>query len=149
MPSRVTGNTLAELDRLLHVLIRQVALDRGIRLPARSRNNSVGIAALCGEHRDQGRLRALLRSTVCLRRHDGRAHHADRRGRGSMTAGWSNEAGSNTRQRYAYDLGEDITPSVEQMDDVCAFYDRLARAVVGGRRGTHPVPQHGLVLPAA
>lgn len=62
-----------------------------------------------------------------------------------MTAGWPDEAGP-----HAVQLGESIMPSTAQMDDVCAFYDRLAYRVVGDDREDRPAPpSHGLVRLAA
>jgi hypothetical protein len=140
---------LAELDRLLHVLIGQAALDRGTALPARSRDTGVRLAALCGPHADAARLCALQRSTTCLRRHDGRAHHADRRGCGSMTVGWPGSSWPSQELRTV-ELGASVMPSAEQMHDVCAFYDRLARRIVGEHREIRATIQlHGPVRLAA
>ena len=64
-----------------------------------------------------------------------------------MTVGWP-DAGSIGLHRI--ELGGSIMPSAEQMNDVCAFYDRLARRVAEGRRGTaRMTPSHGLALLAA
>lgn len=140
----IAGNALAELDRLLYVLIVQAARDRSVDLSACSRGNADRLAMLCGAHADGKRLRALLRSTTCLRRHDGRAHYADRRACGFMTVGWS-EPDSIGLRRIA--IGTSIMPSADQMKDVCAFYDRLAYRVVEGVQDVDP--RHGLVRLAA
>lgn len=143
----VAGNAFAELDRLLHVLIAHAARDRRVRLSTRSRGNADTLAALCGAHGDGDRLRALVRSTICLRRHNGRARHADRRACGFMTVGWS-DPGSIGPRRIA--IGASIVPTAEQIADVCAFYDRLARRIMEGRRHTGPTfPPHGLARLAA
>ncbi len=145
----VVGNTLAELDRLLRILIVEAARDRGIGLSARARSNADRLTLLCGAHLDERRMRALLRSATCLRRHAGRAHHADRRGVPFMTVGWSISA-SNTTSLHRVRLGASVIPSAEQIDDVCAFYDRLAHRIVAGRGAVRPaIPPHGLALEAA
>ena len=64
-----------------------------------------------------------------------------------MTVGWS-WPGSIGLHRTA--IGASIVPSAEQMKDVCAFYDRLARKVVEARHHTGlMIPPHGHARMAA
>jgi hypothetical protein len=140
----IVGNALAELDRLLHVLIVQIARDRRVSLFTCPRSNAERLAMLCGAHADGNRLRALLRSTTCLRRHDGRAQHADRRACGFMTVGWSKPNSISLRQVA---IGSSIIPSADQMKEVCAFYDRLAYRLIEGFQDVDP--RHGLARLAA
>jgi hypothetical protein len=150
---KVVGNMLAELDRLLYVLITETASDRGVVLPPRSRHTVVRLAALCAEHgrtgADAERLRALFWSTLCLRRHDGRAHRPDR-GRGDrMTVGWP-ASGVDGNALALFPLLSPIMPSPDQLVDVCAFYDRLALHVVTPRpTAPRAYVGHGLELSRA
>lgn len=123
----VTGNALAELDRLLHVLIVEVARERGVALPARTRDTSKRFAALSraglsGAGADARRLQGLFRAVSHLRR---------------GTAG-----GVALRAVSA--------PSSGRLLEICAFYDRLGREVTAHpRAGRPPRARAGLApLPA-
>ena len=146
---KVAGNNLAELARLFHILIGEAARDRRIPLPARSRDDGLRLSALCGAHAHADRLRALGRSTACLRRHGGLAHYADRRGCGRMTVGWPGAVPGATALHQVR-LGLDITPSADQLIATCDFYERLASRAIGERRDARPsAPPHGLARLAA
>ncbi|WP_375402601.1 hypothetical protein [uncultured Sphingomonas sp.] len=144
---RVVGNMLAEIDRLLVVLISEVARDRDLPFTGRSRDPGVILSALRGPRHsaspDGTRLRALYRSTSCLRRDDGVVTRVDRRGGRSMTVGWPRVETDIARTHTAA-LGSSILPSAVQLIDVCAFYDRLGREIVATDIAVRPArPFHG------
>ena len=150
---KVVGNILAELDRLLHVLVVEAAHDRVIRLPARSSSTAARLGALHGARygaaADIDRLQALSWSVSCLRRHDGHAHRADRPKGRWMTVGWPDGVASSVVS-HKLPLRAPITPSAEQLGDVCAFYNRLASEIMAPPvKSRRPHSRHGLELSPA
>lgn len=121
--ARYLGNCLSEVNRFFNNLLD--ALD-----PQASpgKNNSVNkLTAL--QHMPPPtpstalRLRALGRSSACLRYCYGTVRRTDDPAAGWMTAGWIDPATGALRR---YLLGEQLSPEPVDIVDICGFYDDLA-----------------------
>lgn len=132
--ARVQANALAELDRFLHVLLDEVTRADG-RHPTDAQRNTPNKlrdwpGGLPARSAGYARLRALGRTRACLFHCGGIVRSGDRPGAEWMTAGWSaGPARPDELRRYA--LGERLLPSSGDLAQVCDFYDRIARDIMG------------------
>lgn len=132
--AKVIGNGLRELDRFLNLLIDAVSTAQGLPVRPGQHNtaNKLAVyrAALALPHDDGGRLRALGRSRDCLFHCGGRVRRGDRRGGLTMTIGWPERPGHEAPLRRVI-VGEDLTVTRGDLDDVCRFYRRIALDLCG------------------
>jgi hypothetical protein len=133
--AKVIGNGLRELDRFLNLLIDAASTAEGLPVHPGQRNTANKLSAYRAAkslpNDDDARLRALGRSRDCLFHCGGRVRRGDRRGAMTMTVGWSARTG------YAAPLarvmvGQDLTVTRSDLDDVCLFYREIARDLCGG-----------------
>lgn len=146
---RLIGNWFSELNTLLHIALGDAADLRGMRLSSRPSHTAVKLGRVMpdwsAEADDNCRIRALAKSTSCLRYNRGVASYPDIRGCRSMTLGWRGPTGTALR---VVSLGANVIPDVANIREVGSFYEALA-----GRLGAHqsiPRPKRRAVMtPAA
>ncbi|MEH3123063.1 MAG: hypothetical protein PGN16_13985 [Sphingomonas phyllosphaerae] len=125
--SRVIGNWIGELDRLLHVLLDAAADHAGRPVRARQRNTGTKLVTFCADASwGVERLDGMARARATFRYTQGAARRADVRGGSHMTVGWSGPGGTLRR----FTLGERIHLGSEALMEVCDLYDELAAQVV-------------------
>jgi hypothetical protein len=125
--SRVIGNWIGELDRLLHVLLDAAADHAGRPVRTRQRNTGSKLVTFCAEASwGVERLDGMARARATFRYTQGAARRADVRGGSHMTVGWSGPGGTLRR----FTLGERIHLGSQALIEVCDLYDELAAQVV-------------------
>jgi hypothetical protein len=125
--SRVIGNWIGELDRLLHVLLDTAADRAGHPVSLRQRNTANKLVTFCAEASwGTARLDGMARARATFRYTQGAARRADVRGGSHMTVGWSGPGGALRRFR----IGERIQLGSKALVEVCDLYDELAAQVV-------------------
>ncbi|KQN90979.1 hypothetical protein ASE95_11965 [Sphingomonas sp. Leaf231] len=125
--SRVIGNWIGELDRLLHVLLDAAADRAGHPVSTRQRNTANKLVTFCAEASwGMARLDGMARARATFRYTQGAARRADVRGGSHMTVGWSGPGGALRRFR----IGERIHLGGNALVEVCDLYDELAAQVV-------------------
>lgn len=125
--SRVVGNWIGELDRLLHVLMDAAALRAGHAPTAWQRNTAAKLAALCTDAAwSAPQLAGMARARATFRYTQGAARRADVRGGAYMTVGWSEPDGTLRRFR----IGERVQLSGAALIEICDLYDELAARIV-------------------
>lgn len=143
--SRVLGNWLGELDRLLCVLIDDAAA--GAAPNGRSHNAAAKLAGLAGDDADdqrgrRARLRGIGRARAAYRYTRGVATRPDVRGGAYLTAGWFGE-GSCALARFA--LGEGIVMTGADLVTVCDLYDEVARLIASPEVERGPAQRSAIV----
>jgi len=130
--AKVIGNGLRELDRFLNLLIDAVSTAEGLPVRPGQYNTANKLsdyrAAKSLPNHDDGRLRALGRSRDCLFHCGGRVQRGDRRDAMTMTVGWPGYDASLDRVT----VGQDLTVTRGDLDDVCRFYRGIAHDLCGG-----------------
>jgi len=130
--AKVIGNGLRELDRFLNLLIDAVSTAEGLPVRPGQHNTANKLSAYRAArslpNHDDGRLRALGRSRDCLFHCGGRVQRGDRRGATTMTVGWPGYGAPLDRVT----VGQDLTVTRGDLDDVCLFYRRIAHDLCGG-----------------
>ena len=135
--SRVIGNWIGELDRLLHVLLDAAARAAGRPETEAQRNAAHKLAAFCAEAAwSAPRLHGLARARSTFRYTNGAARRADVRGGTHMTVGWSGPNGELRRFR----IGECVLLDSGALAEICDLYDALAAHVVTSPRAGAPAP---------
>lgn len=132
--AKVIGNGLRELDRFLNLLIDAASAARGLPVRPGQHNTANKLAAyraaISLPHHDDMRLRALGRSRDCLFYCGGRVRRGDRRGGVTMTIGWPERPGHDAPLRRVI-VGQELTVTRGDLDDVCRFYRRIALDLCG------------------
>jgi hypothetical protein len=127
--AKVIGNGLRELDRFLNLLIDAASDAEGLPVRPGQRNTANKLAAyraaLALPNDDDRRLRALGRSRDCLFHCGGRVRRGDHRGGMTMTVGWSERPGADVPLDRVT-IGQELTVTRGDLDDVCRFYRRIA-----------------------
>jgi hypothetical protein len=132
--AKVIGNGLRELDRFLNLLIDAVSTAEGLPVRPGQHNTANKLSAYRAAkslpNDDDGRLRALGRSRDCLFHCGGRVRRGDRRDAMAMTVGWParSECGAPLDRVM---VGQDLTVTRGDLDDVCLFYRRIAYELCG------------------
>lgn len=133
--AKVIGNGLRELDRFLNLLIDAASTAEGLPVRPGQRNTANKLSAYRAAkslpNHDDARLRALGRSRDCLFHCGGRVRRGDRRGAAAMTVGWSARAGCDAPLDRVM-VGQNVTVTRGDLDDVCLFYRRIAHDLCGG-----------------
>lgn len=133
--AKVIGNGLRELDRFLNLLIDAASTAEGLPVHPGQRNTANKLSAYRAAkslpNHDEARLRALGRSRDCLFHCGGRVRRGDRRGAMTMTVGWPALAGCDAPLDRVM-VGQDLTVTRGELDDVCLFYREIARDLCGG-----------------
>ncbi|HEX7851968.1 MAG TPA: hypothetical protein VF485_19705 [Sphingomonas sp.] len=132
--AKVIGNGLRELDRFLNLLIDAASDAEGLPVRPGQRNTANKLAAyraaMALPNDDDRRLRALGRSRDCLFHCAGRVRRGDRRDDMTMTVGWP-ERPSGDMPLDRVTIGQELTVTRGDLDDVCRFYRRIARDLCG------------------
>jgi hypothetical protein len=127
--AKVIGNGLRELDRFLNLLIDAASDAEGLSVRPGQRNTANKLAAyraaMALPNHDDRRLRALGRSRDCLFHCGGRVRRGDRRDAMTMTVGWPERLGGNAPLDRV-SIGQELTVTRGDLDDVCRFYRRIA-----------------------
>ena len=133
--AKVIGNGLRELDRFLNLLIDAASTAEGLPVHPGQRNTANKLSAYRTAkslpNHDEARLRALGRSRDCLFHCGGRVRRGDRRGATAMTVGWPAQAGCGAPLDCVM-VGQDLTVTRGDLDDVCLFYREIARDLCSG-----------------
>ena len=127
--AKVIGNGLRELDRFLNLLIDAVSNAEGLPVHPGQHNTANKLSAYRAakslpDH-DYDRLRALGRSRDCLFHCGGCVQRGDRRDAMTMTVGWPERHGGD-EPLDRVKVGQDMTVTRGDLDDVCRFYCRIA-----------------------
>jgi hypothetical protein len=132
--AKVIGNGLRELDRFLNLLIDAASDAQGLPVRPGQRNTANKLAAyraaMALPNHDDRRLRALGRSRDCLFHCGGRVRRGDRRDAMTMTVGWPERLGCDAPLDRVT-IGQELTVTRGNLDDVCRFYRRIARDLCG------------------
>lgn len=132
--AKVIGNGLRELDRFLNLLIDAASTAEGLPVHPGQRNTANKLsdyrAAKSLPNRDGDRLRARGRSRDCLFHCGGRVRRGDRRGAMAMTVGWPARTGGDAPLDRVT-IGQELTVTRGDLDDVCLFYRRIAHELCG------------------
>jgi hypothetical protein len=132
--AKVIGNGLRELDRFLNLLIDAASTADGLPVRPGQRNTANKLSAYRAAkslpNHDEARLRALGRSRDCLFHCGGRVRRGDRRDAMAMTVGWPARAGHDAPLDRVM-VGQDLTVTRSDLDNVCLFYREIARALCG------------------
>jgi len=140
--AKVIGNGLRELDRFLNLLIDAASTAEGLPVHPDQRNTANKLSAYRAAkslpNHDEARLLALGRSRDCLFHCGGRVRRGDRRGAVTMTVGWPVRAGCGAPLDRVM-VGQDLTVTRGDLDDVCLFYREIARDLCD-EVGRVPVP---------
>lgn len=132
--ARVIGNGLRELDRFLNLLIDAISSAEGLPVRPGQRNTANKLAAYRAAkslpNKDDLRLRALGRSRDCLFHCGGRVGRGDHRGATTMTVGWP-EQSDRDAPLDRVTIGEALTVTRRDLDDVCRFYHRIGCELCG------------------
>ena len=127
--AKVIGNGLRELDRFLNLLIDAVSNAEGLPVRPGQHNTANKLsayrAAMALPNDDDRRLRALGRSRDCLFHCGGRVRRGDRRDGMTMTVGWPERPGCDVPLDRVT-IGQQLTVTRGNLDDVCRFYRRIA-----------------------
>jgi hypothetical protein len=133
--AKVIGNGLRELDRFLNLLIDAVSSAEGLPVRPGQHNTANKLSAYRATkslpNHDEDRLRALGRSRDCLFHCGGRVRRGDCRDAVAMTVGWPGRA-ANDAPLDRVMVGQDLTVTRGDLDDVCLFYRRIANDLCGG-----------------
>lgn len=129
LPPKVLGNGLRELDRLLDWLIVEAGRGAGLNSAAGGRRTDQRLRHLRGalslSDPDQGRLRALERSRLCLYHCRGVVRLGDFPGADVMTSGWyGDQQDASALRQFA--IGQMLAVSSADLIEICEFYRRLA-----------------------
>jgi hypothetical protein len=132
--AKVIGNGLRELDRFLNLLIDAVSTAEGLPVRPGQHNTANKLAAYRAAkslpNHDDERLRALGRSRDCLFHCGGRVRRGDRRDAMTMTVGWPERPGYDAPLDHVM-VGEVLTVTRGDLDNICRFYRRIARELGG------------------
>lgn len=132
--AKVIGNGLRELDRFLNLLIDAASDAAGLPDRPGQRNTANKLAAyraaLALPNDDDRRLRALGRSRDCLFHCGGRVRRGDHRDASTLTVGWSERPGRDAPLDRVT-IGQQLTVTRGDLDDVCLFYRRIAHELCG------------------
>ena len=132
--AKVIGNGLRELDRFLNLLIDAASTAEGLPVHPGQRNTANKLSAYRAAkslpNHDEARLRALGRSRDCLFHCGGRVRRGDRRGAIAMTVGWPARVGCDKPLDRVM-VGQDLTVTRGDLDDICLFYRRIAHDLCG------------------
>jgi hypothetical protein len=132
--AKVIGNGLRELDRFLNLLIDAASTADGLPVRPGQRNTANKLSAYRAAkslpNHDEARLRALGRSRDCLFHCGGRVRRGDRRDAMAMTVGWPARAGHDAPLDRVM-VGQDLTVTRSDLDNVCLFYREIARDLCG------------------
>jgi hypothetical protein len=128
--AKVIGNGLRELDRFLNLLIDAASNAEGLPVRPGQHNTANKLSAYRAAkslpNHDDERLRALGRSRDCLFHCGGRVRRGDCRDTMTMTVGWPERPGCDAPLDRVM-VGQQLTVTRGDLDDVCRFYRRIAR----------------------
>lgn len=121
--TRLVGNWLVELDRLLHVLLDARGEERRNGAPSGTRNTIIKLAASSD---DQGwcrpHLLGLSKARAAFRYTQGRALRPDMRGGVVATLGWLASDGHWVQ----VGIGQRIAFDGDALREICQFYGQLS-----------------------
>jgi hypothetical protein len=128
--SRLVGNWLGELDRLLHVLLDARGFSNGEGPSPQIRNTISKLTATCdGTDWCRPHLLGLTRAHAAFRYTNGCASRPDERGGTVSTLGWIARDGAWAMAR----VGQIIQFDGYALLKVCGFYEDLAASIVARR----------------
>lgn len=129
--SRLIGNWLGELDRLLHVLLDAGASDAGKGVSPSMRNTILKLAAHSdGKSWCRPHLLGLSTARVAFRYTQGRALRPDDRGGMVATLGWLARDGAWAQAG----IGQHIRFDDHALREVCGFYEQLSQLLAAEKR---------------